>query len=238
MNEAMKGRKSDSQHGHRERITPERGRRRRRGIVLAAAAITTLGVILAMATSHGRRPILPFFTFAASEPVARAPDAVSSGVFTPAHRSLLEAAKDFFNLYSTPVQPIAFNHKLHLANGMQCTACHAGVTQGPDAGIPSVTFCMACHQVIAADKPEIKKLASYATKGQEPPWQRVYWFHSGAHVRFLHAPHIRRGIDCAQCHGDLSKQTVAVRSKNLTMNFCLSCHKAKALSVDCVTCHY
>jgi hypothetical protein len=238
MNRAAKGRKSDSQHGRSESLTPEPRRPRRRGIVLAAAAIATLGIILAMSTRHGRRATLPLSTFAASEPAARAPEDVSSGVFTPVHRSMLDAIKDFLDLYSTPVQPIAFNHKIHLANGMQCTACHAGVTQGPDAGIPSVTFCMACHQAIATDKPEIKKLASYAGKGQEPPWQRVYWFHSGAHVRFLHAPHIRGGIDCAQCHGDLSKQTVAVRSKNLTMNFCLSCHKAKTLSVDCVTCHY
>jgi hypothetical protein len=236
--EKRKDRKSNSQHGDRERPTPERRHPWLRGIVLGSAAIAALGIPLAMANSRVRRAILPASAFAASEPAAQVRGGVSSGVFTPAHRSLLEAVKAFLNLYPTPVQPIAFNHKVHLAKGMECTACHAGVTQGPDAGIPSVTFCMACHQAIATDKPEIKKLASYAAKGQEPPWQRVYWFHPGAHVRFVHAPHIHAGIDCAQCHGDMTKQTVAVRSKNLTMNFCLSCHKAKALSVDCVKCHY
>jgi cytochrome c1 len=97
---------------------------------------------------------------------------------------------------------------------------------------------MACHQVIATGNPEIKKLTAYAAKGQDVPWQRVYWFYPAVHLRFQHAPHIRNGIACEQCHGDLSKQTVAVRTTDLTMNFCLSCHKAKAVSVDCITCHY
>lgn len=159
-------------------------------------------------------------------------------VFTPAHQTVLDAVKEFFFYQSTPVQPIAFNHSLHLQHGMQCTSCHAGVTQGPDAGIPSASFCMACHQVIAADKPEIKKLGAYADKGQDIPWQRVYWFYPTAHVQFWHAPHINAGVSCGQCHGDMSQQTVALKKTNLTMNFCLSCHKAKGVSVDCTTCHY
>lgn len=161
-----------------------------------------------------------------------------SPVFTPAHRTVLDAVKEFFFYQSTPVQPIAFNHSLHLQHGMQCSSCHAGVTLGPNAGIPSVSFCMACHQVIAADKPEIKKLAAYAAKGQDVPWQRVYWFYPTAHVQFWHAPHVNAGVSCEQCHGDMSQQTVAVKKTDLTMNFCLSCHKAKGVSVDCTTCHY
>lgn len=162
----------------------------------------------------------------------------SSGVYTPSHRTLLEAIRDFLDYYPAPVQPIAFNHEIHLQKGLQCVSCHVGVTQGPDAGIPSASFCMACHQVIATKNPEIQKLAAYAAKGQDVPWQRVNWFYPGAHVRFWHSPHIRAGVACDQCHGDVSKQTVAVRSKDLTMSFCLNCHRAKAVSVDCTTCHY
>jgi Cytochrome c7 and related cytochrome c len=174
---------------------------------------------------------------AAGAPAASAPEQVSP-VFTTARRSLLSAVQEYFGVQGTPVQPIQFNHSIHIKNGQQCAGCHSGVTQGPDAGIPSVSFCMACHQAIATDKPEIKKLTAYAAKGREPPWQPVFWFYPEVHVRFRHAPHIRNGIACEQCHGDLSKETVAVRSKELTMNFCLTCHKANAVSVDCVTCHY
>lgn len=162
----------------------------------------------------------------------------TSSVFTPAHESFFDAAKEFFLWQSTPVQPIAFNHKAHIQHGLQCTSCHAAAAEGPDAGIPSVSFCMACHQVIAADRPEIKKLAAYASKGQEPPWQRVFWFYDSVHVKFWHAPHIRAGVSCEQCHGDISQETVAVKTKDLNMKFCLSCHNAKGVSIDCTTCHY
>jgi hypothetical protein len=161
-----------------------------------------------------------------------------SPIFKPSRKPFIDAVREYFQWQSAPVQPIAFNHRLHLQKGLECTSCHAGVTQGPDAGIPSVTFCMACHQAVAIDNPEIKKLAAYANKEQDIPWKPVYWFYSSEHVRFQHAPHIRAGVDCQQCHGDMTQQTVAVRSKNLNMKFCISCHKAKGASADCITCHY
>ena len=161
-----------------------------------------------------------------------------SGVFTTAHRTVLDAIHEYFGIRSTPVQPIAYTHKVHLANGMQCTDCHVGVDRGPDARIPSVNFCMTCHQVIATDKPEIKKLAAYRARGEDIPWQRVYGFEPSAHVKFNHAPHIRAGVDCKICHGDMTTQTVAERKVDHTMGFCIECHRQQKASVDCVTCHY
>jgi len=174
---------------------------------------------------------------AGSGPEASANSQVSP-YFTTARKSFLDGVREYFNIQGTPTQPIQFNHKIHIQNGLQCEFCHTGVTQGPDAGIPSVSFCMTCHQAIATDRPEIKKLAAYAAKGQEPPWQPVFWFYPEAHVHFRHSPHIKNGITCDQCHGDMSQRTVAVKTKDINMNFCLSCHKAKAVSVDCVICHY
>jgi len=171
-------------------------------------------------------------------PFPQAQDESTSPVFTTAHRTIGEAVAEFFDYRPQPAQPIQFPHKIHIANGLQCVMCHAGVDQGPDARIPSVKFCMTCHRVIAKDNPEIKKLAAYYNKGQDVPWQRVYGFVPEAHVFFNHAPHIRAGIQCSQCHGDMSKQTVAVRSVNLTMGYCVQCHQEHKASVDCVTCHY
>jgi Cytochrome c7 and related cytochrome c len=169
---------------------------------------------------------------------ASATEEESSGVFTPAHPTLYDAVREFFEIRSKPVQPIAYTHKVHLANGMQCTDCHVGVDQGPDARIPSVNFCMTCHQVIATQKPEIKKLAAYKARGEDVPWQRVYGFERSAHVKFNHAPHIRAGVDCSVCHGDMRQQTVAERKVDHTMGFCVSCHQQEKASVDCVTCHF
>ncbi len=177
-------------------------------------------------------------------PGANSPDSAqksqtqSSSTFTPAHRNLLDAVKDFFGWRPTPVQPVAYTHKVHLANHMQCTDCHLGVDKGPDAAIPGVKFCMTCHQVIATDRPEIKKLAAYQARGEDVPWQRVYGFSPSAHVKFNHAPHIRADVQCASCHGDMKRQTVAERAVNLTMGYCIDCHKGRKASIDCTTCHF
>ena len=162
----------------------------------------------------------------------------SDEVFTTQHRTVLAAIREYFGILPTPVQPIAFTHTVHLANGLQCVNCHTGVDQGPDARIPSVNFCMNCHRVIATDKPEIKKVAAYFARGEDIPWERVYGFEPSAHVKFNHAPHIRAGIDCKECHGDLATQTVAERKVNFTMGLCIQCHKQHNASIDCVTCHY
>jgi hypothetical protein len=199
-------------------------------IIFGGAALFWLGI-------RGRKVDALSSSLPAAEiPIVPMP-ADFSPVFKPARQPFLASVREYFQLQSTPVQPIAFNHRLHLQNGMQCESCHTGATEGPDAGIPSVTFCMACHQEVATKNPEIKKLTAYAAKEQDIPWMPVYWFYPTEHVRFWHAPHIRAGVDCQQCHGDMTQQTVAVRSKNLNMNFCISCHRAKGASADCTTCH-
>lgn len=211
-------------------------RQRRLAVVLLVFGLGILGLFQVARTAEKSRSD-PGLSSPAQTADGQSPASVSP-VFTTAHRTFFDAVREFFLWQSAPVQPIAFNHRIHLQHDLQCTSCHAGVTQGSDAGIPSVTFCMACHQVIAANNPEIKKLAAYAAKGQDVPWQRVFWFYPSVHVQFQHAPHIRAGVSCEQCHGDVSQETVAVKTKDLTMKFCLSCHNAKGVSVDCVTCHY
>jgi len=92
--------------------------------------------------------------------------------------------------------------------------------------------------MIAADRVEIKKVAAYMARGEDIPWQRVYSFGPTAHVKFNHAPHVRAKVECANCHGDMRRQTVATRAVNLTMGYCINCHKQRKASVDCTTCHY
>jgi Cytochrome c7 and related cytochrome c len=169
---------------------------------------------------------------------AGSPPQASSSVFTTAHRTAGDAARDFFNVRTAPRQPLPFPHKTHIAKKAVCTDCHESVEKGPIAGIPSVKTCMICHSQIATDKPLIKQVTSYADKGVEIPWQRVYGFTHEAHVRFQHAPHIRASVDCAACHGDVANQTVAERVVDHNMGFCVDCHRRNNASNDCLTCHY
>jgi hypothetical protein len=166
------------------------------------------------------------------------PAQVSSSIFTPAHRTTADAARDFFAMRPAAVQPIPFPHKIHIAKKAVCGDCHESADKGPIAGIPSVRTCMICHSQIATDKPLIKQVTGYADKGIEIPWQRVYGFTREAHVRFNHAPHIRASVDCKTCHGDLAAMTVAERAVDHNMGFCVNCHKQNNASNDCLTCHY
>ena len=166
------------------------------------------------------------------------PAASNSDVFTTAHATVLDAVRDYFDIYPKPVQPIAYTHKVHLASGLQCLNCHVGVDTAANPVLPSVKTCMMCHQAIAVDKPEVKKVAAYFNEGREIPWQRVYAYPFEAHVKFNHAPHIRAGVDCSVCHGDMTKQTVAERMVKMNMGFCLNCHLQRKVSVDCTVCHY
>ena len=162
-----------------------------------------------------------------------------SPVFTPAHPRIADAVRDFFGVRPTPEQPIEFPHQVHIESGLGCTDyCHEGAAQGPVAGLPSINTCMLCHRAIAVDAPLIKELAAYEERGEDLAWQRVYGYSPLAHVRFNHAPHLRADVECATCHGDVGQQTVAERSVDLTMEFCVNCHEARSAPNECVTCHF
>jgi hypothetical protein len=162
----------------------------------------------------------------------------SSPTFTPAHPTFFDAAKHFFGIRPKPEQPLEFPHSIHnLDVGLDCEYCHSGVTQGAAAGIPSVDLCMGCHEDVGEDA-RLTTLREYAARGEDLPWQRVYGFLEEAHVRFNHAPHIRAGVGCETCHGDLNSMTVAERVVDHTMGFCVDCHKMNQASNDCLVCHF
>jgi hypothetical protein len=136
----------------------------------------------------------------------------------------------------SPLQPIAFSHKIHAEeNGINCLFCHRYTTRSPDAGIPSMETCHACHQFIARDRPEVKKLMGYWDRKEPVPWVRVYWLPD--HVYFPHMMHLRAGLACTQCHGDVASMNRITRVSSLQMGWCLGCHKKKNVSIDCWTCH-
>ena len=135
-------------------------------------------------------------------------------------------------------QPIEFPHNTHIDQGLACLDCHSTVDTAAAAGLPSVTKCMLCHEKIAVDTPGVIKLRKFAKRGHEIPWARVYGFSELAAVKFRHAAHVRSGIECSECHGDVSEMTVATRVVKHTMGTCVNCHRKNQASDDCVVCHY
>ena len=134
-------------------------------------------------------------------------------------------------------QPIAFSHAHHVGEvGIDCQFCHAYARRGPVAGIPSVQRCAGCHEVVLSDRPEIVKVLTYWENEEPIPWVRVHDLPD--HVRFSHKPHIRAGVNCSDCHGDVETMEAAVQVESLSMGWCLDCHKEREASRDCLICHY
>lgn len=144
----------------------------------------------------------------------------------------------------TPKQPIEFPHRLHVGLGLQCLFCHPGALRGPSPGIPTETKCWGCHQQIAARGSELPKLAKFLQDNQPIPWVPVAQVPDFVH--FMHRPHIAAGLNCENCHGDLSKMTVYENPQLMNMGWCLKCHRQSAADnpelltklTDCSTCHY
>lgn len=136
----------------------------------------------------------------------------------------------------SPAQPIAFSHKVHAGdNGIPCLYCHRAAPSSSRAGIPSVSDCRACHLYISPDDPEIRKIEAYWEKREPIPWVRVYSLPD--HVYFAHKMHLRAGIACASCHGDVASMQRVSRSVKLEMGWCLDCHRRHNVGIDCWMCH-
>lgn len=140
------------------------------------------------------------------------------------------------DFYKVPEQPIDFSHQIHVGTlNLQCTVCHTTVERSISASAPSVSKCMECHKGVATDKPEVIKLTQYWDNKQLIEWEQVYSVPD--HVYFSHKRHIKAGVDCSSCHGELAAQPIVRKVTSLSMGFCLDCHQAKGASRDCITCH-
>lgn len=148
-----------------------------------------------------------------------------------------------------PAQPIAFSHRIHAGDArIGCTACHVYAERGPVAGVPSMARCQGCHKFVKEDPdhPEItaqmKPLLQVLAEKRSVAWVRVYRVPD--HVFFTHERHVRAGVRCQECHGEVQEMDVVRQVTPLTMGWCLECHQRKqreaagrARLTECVTCH-
>jgi hypothetical protein len=139
------------------------------------------------------------------------------------------------------VQPIAFSHRVHAGvNAIPCQYCHAYARRSAVAGVPPVRRCLGCHMKVGMVEPALARVTQpWASPGLPPgeiPWKRVYTLPD--FVRFAHRPHILAKIPCQRCHGPVQTMDRIEPTENIDMGFCLSCHRERRASIDCVTCHY
>ncbi len=178
-----------------------------------------------------------------------------------------------------PRQPIPFSHKHHAGEyEIPCQYCHSGTDRSQAAGVPSVETCMGCHGQLALDYDQefegIRILKehwghSYVNdngtwklqprdESKAKPIQWVQVHRLPEHVQFRHNRHVKRGLDCNQCHGNLRQEApvkvedldklylvpdtlwwkYGLPTQKLEMGWCIKCHRENEASQDCLTCHY
>ncbi len=134
-----------------------------------------------------------------------------------------------------PEQPIAYSHKSHLSMGLQCKNCHENKDPGEAMGIPVTAKCMACHQSVKKDSPQITKLAEFHASNRPVPWQRVYQL--PGFVFFSHKTHLQIGAECKTCHGEVAQRDRLFKEVGIAMGDCMECHRKNKASNDCMYCH-
>jgi len=134
-------------------------------------------------------------------------------------------------------QPIEFPHYIHAGRlGLACTYCHQFPERSPHAGAPPLELCMNCHQTVAVDRPEVKKVREHYREKRPVVWNRVHAL--PGFVRFSHQSHLRVEIPCFACHGAMQTVTVARQVRPLKMGWCVSCHRWRGGPTDCGACHH
>lgn len=149
----------------------------------------------------------------------------------------------FYHIYPTmragQLQPIPFSHRIHVGiKEIDCRFCHTTVAEGRHAGLPPVEKCLYCHEFIIPEHPWIRELQGFADRGEDLPWQKVFYLPD--HVYFSHEQHIRGGISCDECHGQVQTMDRIVEANNLQMGFCIDCHTDQERAtpiLDCLNCH-
>jgi hypothetical protein len=136
-----------------------------------------------------------------------------------------------------PRQPIPFSHRVHAGQKqISCFFCHPFADRSPNPGMPEVSTCMLCHEKIIREFPPIQELRAYDDSGTPIPWAKVTVLAEFAHV--THEMHIRDGIDCGRCHGDVKAMDRILLVDDFTMGFCVDCHREEDATVDCLACHH
>jgi hypothetical protein len=123
-----------------------------------------------------------------------------------------------------PKQPVDYSHKLHAGDlGLDCRYCHVGVERSAVAGVPPTQTCMNCHKLIKTDSEKLQPVRESWETGKPMEWVKVHKIPDYAY--FNHSAHIRAGVGCASCHGNIARMEVVTQVEPLSMSWCLDCHR-------------
>jgi hypothetical protein len=139
-------------------------------------------------------------------------------------------------------QPVEFDHRHHVRDdGIECVYCHSTVETEAAAGMPPTERCMGCHGQVWPDSPELAAVRASWLEHKPIHWRLINAV--PPYVYFHHGVHTQAGVACAECHGTVENMPRVERIHDLTMAFCLDCHRSRqdgrAITrlTTCSTCH-
>ena len=123
-----------------------------------------------------------------------------------------------------PRQPVAYSHKLHAGDlGIDCRYCHNSIELSAHANVPPTQTCMNCHTLILPESERLLPVHESWGKKQPLDWVRVHKVRE--YCYFDHSAHLRAGIGCPSCHGNVAEMIVVMQVQPLSMGWCLDCHR-------------
>ncbi|GBE30476.1 MAG TPA: cytochrome C [Bacteroidetes bacterium] len=126
-----------------------------------------------------------------------------------------------------PDQPVDYSHKLHAGDlGMDCRYCHYQVEKSRHSNIPPTKVCMNCHSLIGLDKETLDPVRESFANNTPIEWIRVHNLPEYAY--FDHSLHLRSGVACIECHGNVAMMEKVQQVEPLSMGWCLDCHRDPA----------
>lgn len=126
-----------------------------------------------------------------------------------------------------PVQPIDFDHRHHVGDlGIDCLYCHTGAEDSPYAGVPPTSTCMNCHAQVWNRSPMTGEVRQRYFLDRPIHWVRVN--NLPDFVFFDHSIHVNKGVGCVTCHGRVDTMPTISQRADMTMAFCIDCHRNPA----------
>lgn len=131
---------------------------------------------------------------------------------------------EFTDVGYQPEQPVPYSHQLHAGElEIDCRYCHAQVEVAAVASLPPTQVCMNCHQLVKRDSPQLAAIRDSVSQQRPVEWVRIHKVPEYAY--FDHGVHVRAGVGCSSCHGDIAQMEVVAQAEPLSMGWCLECHR-------------
>lgn len=128
----------------------------------------------------------------------------------------------------------AFDHAIHVEEGLDCSDCHVGAEDSDEPGMPVLQQCLLCHVDLDAEKPPEKKVETLFVEGK---FAAAHAARLAGDAIFSHARHVGAKLECAACHQGIETNRRIGLEVRVSMDACTACHADRGTANECATCH-